>query len=166
MKLKGIKKLEKYITSILATEVYEDLDKAKLNTEFLAEYWRDRIYFSPFISERADCAMREVVKKQFNFNIPADGMFLFSCLHEIGHCNTMSVFNADEIELFQDIIKYGIKERPADEWNYTYYSVPQEYLANQWAVNWCREVGVEKFEAVNDELIKQLQLFYDKNGVV
>ena len=166
MKLKGVKKLQKNITALLADYVYDDLNKAKLNTDFLAEYWHDVIYFSPFIMETYDNAMRAEVKKHFNFNIPLNGMFLFSCLHEIGHCATMDRFNADEIELQHDVINYMKSDKVKGDIMPYYYAVPMEYLANAWAVGWCRKVGATVFEELNCALMEELNNWYDKNNVV
>ena len=166
MKLKGVKKLQKNITALLVAYVYDDLCEAKLNTDFLAEYWHDVIYFSPFIMETYDTAMREEVRKHFNFNIPTNGMFLFSCLHEIGHCATMEHFTGDEIEVQQDVINYLKSGKVPSPIMPYYYSIPIEYQANKWAVNWCREKGVEVFDELNCALMEELNVWYDKNNVV
>lgn len=163
MKLKGVKTLQNNVTTLLAHYVYDDLEKAKLNTDFLSEYWHDTIYFSPFIMETADVAMREAVKKHFNFNIPQDGMFLFSCLHEIGHCVTLREFNSPEIFFYQEVIDYLESGAVKGDIMPYYYAVPIEYIANRWAVDWCREKGADVFDELSCALMEELDIFYRKN---
>ena len=107
--------------------------------------------------------------------MPKDSIdsFAISLLHELGHIETMKTFNKMSIAL--DDIKKSIiqtfidsdfdKKRVIAK---TYYSLPTEYTATKWAVDWIRKhpnkykVMLKRIEKALNNFYK-INLYYNKN---
>ena len=171
MKLKGVKELNNSIYSVVkhfTTAVKE----CRLNTDFSCDLDNDIIYYSPFITELSDKAMRENVHTSHGYAIPYDEMFLFSLFHEIGHFETLDDMTKEDWdidkqkkeELEKKLILFGVGEE-SYQYRLKYYECPSEYLANDWAASNFKTINDYERKAINRKLMTALNKFYEINNV-
>lgn len=99
------------------------LDENIVNVSFEEDDYTDYVY-SEFLFEN------------FNeyFNI-----FLLSILHEVGHLMTWTEELATERERMYLMLQLGFNSTNAESYDKSYFSIPMEYMATEWAVNYYRK---------------------------
>ena len=103
------------------------------------------------------------------FNYVCDCPFILLFLHELGHHNTIGAISY-EVQKFCDNEKIRIDEDmnntdDEDTWKkleYQYFSLPDEIMATQWAVNYARK-HPRKIKNMAKRMTASFQEFYAKN---
>ena len=62
--------------------------------------------------------------------------FLIGCLHELGHIATYDEDLDQERSVLYLMLQLNFEEDKVDEYSYAYFSIPSEYEATKWAVNY------------------------------
>lgn len=140
-------------------------------SDFYTYYEQRQVVYSLIKSDTTDREFNECAKKNFNYSPKNDvESFAVSLLHELGHIETMKKF--DKVTLkFDDIRKAIIqvaintdidKKRVVAK---TYYSLPTEYRATKWAVEWIKR-HPNKYKTMLKRLDKAINNFYIINDIV
>lgn len=117
-----------------------------------------------------------------NYDIPhfnpmtANNIFIFSLLHEIGHCMTEALiesdYDDDEIEIIE-AERAMINEAIADvainseEWHTLYdryFCLPDEHLATDWAVEYYTKHRAE-CDKFAEQYHEAMRVFIERNGL-
>lgn len=164
-KVKGLKKLNKVVSAQLAPF---GITKAKCTSEFAYYPNKESITFK--ISEGIEDEMfNEYIKERYHYDV-SPFSFVFSLLHEVGHHKTMNSLS-DTIYDFclseKERIDREMEDADADtaknlEWQY--FGLPDEALATEWAVDWCKN-HPKKVLKIMSKSLKALNKFYNKNGL-
>lgn len=166
MKLTGIKKLNKGITALVREYICEDIT-CKFNTIFCIS--DDKLYFSLFDDEYTNNLWREWLKREYKKDYNKNfSTFVLSFLHEIGHYYTIEDFDDDYDTIVAQ--KQGLaidydtdSDQEIVEKNFTYWELPIEKAATDWAIDFYNK----HFEEMQIFLKKCLQViseFYAENS--
>ena len=128
-------------------ELNEELNKflepfgvyAKYGSDFFF-YWEDNhIEYGFLTCERIDKLFHKFAVEELGLNYNVD-TFILSFLHELGHSETL-----DEIDAEDEIYSADVKETltDSDESCMTYFHLPVEIAATQWAVDYINEHPTE-----------------------
>lgn len=153
MELKGIKKLNKAVTALVNEYVCEDI-KCKFSTIFCID--DDKLYYSLFQDEHTDAIWRKWLALEYGDRYNEDfSTFVLTFLHEVGHYFTIEDFD-DDYENDQKAkaslaIDYdNDTEQEIVEKNFTYWELPVEKAATDWAIDFY------------NEHFKEMKIFYMK----
>lgn len=135
MRIKGIKKLNAHMNKFLSPFGL----KCTFGGDFA--YWTesDLIQYTIFLHQDSDIYFSDFIKKEFNFSV--SDIFLVSLLHEVGHYYTIDDFEEDELlndELIKDELSND-QQITEEERNFKYFSLPVEYAATEWAINFLKD---------------------------
>lgn len=163
-KIKGLKKLNKAVSAQLAPF---GITKAVCGSEYSYLYEDNSITFKITDGTIEDIWFKEFVKERFDIKVES---FILSILHEVGH----SLAN-DEIEgaiyefctneknrISTEMQTANEKESKKLEWQY--FSLPDEIMATQWAVNWIKQ-NPKKVDKMWHEIQLALLKLYNENNV-
>ena len=101
--------------------------------DFCADVVNKIIYIESKEHLREDELIQNFV--QNNFNISMDP-FLIGILHEIGHIMTYNEQKDDEKSILYALLTINYDEKEYEEYSKMYFSIPAEYEATKWAVNY------------------------------
>ena len=170
MELKNIQELNKEIFLIIRDIVGIKNVGVAFGSDFYTYYAQKKVVYSIIKADQTDKEFNECAKKNFNY-MPKDSIdsFAISLLHELGHIETMKTFNKISIALDgieKSIIQTFIdtdfdKKRVIAK---TYYSLPTEYTATKWAVDWIRK-HPNKYKVMLKRIEKALNDFYKINNI-
>ena len=135
MRIKGIKKLNAHMNKFLSPFGL----KCTFGSDFA--YWTESelIQYTIFLHQDSDIYFSDFIKKEFNFSV--SDIFLVSLLHEVGHYYTIDDFEEDELlndELIKDDLSND-QQITEKERNFRYFSLPVEYAATEWAINFLKD---------------------------
>ena len=163
-KLKGKKKLNNAISKELKPF---GLTSAKLSNEF-AFYPVSEVITYKLTWDYQDDWLNEFVKERFNYDILYP--FVFTLLHEIGHYlandeieGAILEFCENEKERIENEVKTATDDYEKTL-NWQYFSLPDEIMATQWAVNYSK-THPRKIKQMNERIIDNIKEFYRKNDV-
>lgn len=161
MKLKGVNKLNKFITNMVRLYICNDIE-CVFNTEFCIV--ENKLYYSLFVDEDTDKHwvdwIHDTYKDFDNFST-----FVLTFLHEIGHYHTIHNFDWEAadvekanlvVDLDADTEEEMIAKRRA------YWELPIEKAATDWAVNFYKSHRVEMKNFYKD-CMAGIAEFYNKN---
>ena len=136
------------------------ITNAKHSDTFYYDAITRRIYYTVF-SYQEDKIIDDIVSKKYNINLD-DWYFVFRILHEIGHHLTLNNLSSEEIaedNAMRFIIETVDDVKIANE---TYFSLPSERAANEWAIKYLDEHISEcwKFQRKCGAIMRHL---YKKN---
>lgn len=138
MKLKGVKKLNKAITSLVHDYITDEVD-CKFNTNFCV--LDDVVYYSLMQDEMTDRIWALWLAQTYGDRYQANfSTFVLSFLHEIGHFYTIDDFDDEEEEIEQKksllIVNYDTDtDAEIAQKNFDYWELPVEKAATDWAIN-------------------------------
>ena len=128
MKLKGWKKLGKTISKI-----GKEIDKKltyKLSSIDQSDPYMKKVYFGILRDVDGDMLFLEHLYKTYP-NAPKLSPYMYSLLHEIGHCHTKKVLSEEPNELRK-------KANETNDHN-AYFALPSEVAATNWAVKYAKK---------------------------
>lgn len=127
--------------------------KAKLASDFGYVDYTNTIYYALVLPERHSIMFYNYAMGK---GLKIDcGCFIVSLFHEIGHHKTIDVWKKDDLEEF-DMIKKIINS-DSDIEAKKYFSVPDENLATEWAVDY-----INNHSDIVEDLIERIQPLVDK----
>lgn len=111
----------------------------------------------------------DFVKDRFDYSFEYPFILLF--LHEIGHHKTIQSISygvqkfcdEEKIRIDEDINNTD-DEETWKKYEFQYFSLPDEIMATQWAVNYAKK-HPRKIKNMALRMSESFQEFYDKNGV-
>lgn len=170
MKLKNVRELNKEIFLIIRDIVGMKNVAVAFGSDFSTYYEQRQVIYSLIKADITDKEFNTCAKKNFNYYPKNDfESFAISLLHELGHIETMKKF--DKATLKFDAIRKAIIQTAIDT-NLdrkrvvakTYYSLPTEYKATEWAVNWINR-HPNKYKMMLNRLEKAITDFYKINNI-
>jgi hypothetical protein len=163
-KLKGRKKLNKVVTAQLENF---GIEKAKLSDTY--SYCYPNVITYKLTEAMEDEIFNQFVFERFGYNVK--NTFIFSLLHEVGHhkandniVDDIYDFCQQEKERIEEAIQTIDNYDEIKKLEYQYFTLPDEIMATQWAVNFARNNALEcdvMWENIKTALFK----FYEKNGL-
>ena len=163
-KLKGRKKLNKVVTAQLENF---GIEKAKLSDTY--SYCYPNVITYKLTEVMEDEIFNQFVFERFGYEVK--NTFIFSLLHEVGHhkandniVDDIYDFCQQEKERIEEAIQTIDNYDEIKELEYQYFTLPDEIMATQWAVNFARNNALEcdvMWENIKTALFK----FYEKNGL-
>lgn len=166
MELKGVEKLDNFITSFVKKLGYDI--NCTLDTDFFYYPVSKRIGYSLFTMELADKGFKEYIKINYP-NLPTCSIFTFSILHELGHFLTYDLLSEIEICLCLDE-KERLNNREITTEEDTiqkqidYCSIYDEMIATKTAT----AILINSYDIVADfdnHFIEKVSEFYAENEV-
>ena len=143
------------ITNIL-NEFLEPFDcTAEIGSDFCYNLSSNTINFTFLIIDKHEKTFNSFVKNLFP-DIHAD-IFLWSFLHELGHHETEDDFEQEEWDEYMEITKKDIDD-------FTYYNLPIEKAATEWAGNFMIEHENE-VKILWNRLRPRIYAFYEEMEV-
>lgn len=166
MKLTGIRKLNKGITALVREYICEDIT-CKFDTIFCIS--DDKLYFSLFDDEYTNNLWREWLKREYKKNYNKNfSTFVLFFLHEIGHYYTIDDFDDDYDTIVAQ--KQGLaidydtdSDQEIVEKNFTYWELPIEKAATDWAIDFYNE-HFEKMQIFLKKCLQVISEFYAENS--
>ena len=135
---KALKKMNKVMSAELASF---GIDKAKYTGEYSYSFKKNRVDYKLTNDAIEDKWFREFVKERFRYEIKSD--FIISLLHEIGHAKANEEITGDILDFcLNEKARIGIEMMVAENeetgraLSFQYFSLPDEIMATQWAVNY------------------------------
>jgi hypothetical protein len=163
-KLKGRKKLNKVVTAQLENF---GIEKAKLSDTY--SYCYPNVITYKLTEAMEDAIFNQFVFERFGYEVK--NTFVFSLLHEVGHhkandniIDDILDFCLQEKERIEEAIQTIDNYDEIKKLEYQYFTLPDEIMATQWAVNFARNNALEcdvMWENIKTALLK----FYEKNGL-
>ena len=163
-KVKGLKKLNKCVSKVIAPF---GIKKAKFGNEY-AYYFDKNIITYSIVEDETDTLFNDFVRERFGYDV--ENIFIISLLHEIGHAKANN-------QIKKDIYQFCISEKEriqselalaSDEEEralyYQYFSLPDEIMATQWAVNYAKN-HPKKIKKMWEKCKKGFHEFYGMNEV-
>lgn len=160
MKVKGIKKLTSHMDKFLKPFGL----KSCLGADFSYHTITETIQFCLAIDENQNDFFVEFIEKNFDYKVR--DIFLVSLLHEVGHHFTLEDFDDEEWNddhLKKVFIEATITEENYKEKSFQYFSLPIEFAATAWAIDYLKSHEKE----VNrkwKEMLQHFNHFYKVNG--
>ena len=164
--MKGLKKLNKAMKT--AFEQF-GIDRFVMNGDWAYYPENNKITYSLVENKVEDIWFNEFVKKRFGYKVK--NTFIITVLHEIGHKMTLEeIYESDVVYEFCMREKQRIDNemenvknmKQAKKLEFDYFSLPDEIIATEWAVNYAKEHEeelAETWKAVKEALFD----FYAKN---
>ena len=166
-KLKGVKNLNDSITKELKPF---GITRAHLSSEYSYLYYNRNINYKITETALEDKWFIDFVKERFNYTVRYP--FVFSLLHEVGHHKAndeiegaIYEFCTAEKTRIEKTMKNVKSEAKAKKLEWQYFNLPDEIMATQWAVNYCKQ-NPQKINNMWKNMKKALYEFYDANGVL
>lgn len=141
---------------------FKDIDlwcSVGLDTDFYYYPESDHIGYALVVSERTAKLFPEFAKANgLQYETP---IFILCLLHEIGHYYTIGLFSDDEICDFDEQ-----KEKLGDNDNdfITYFSIPHEFEATMWAINFIN-THPSQIKLLDLSLAQAFEEFKTVNGI-
>lgn len=101
--------------------------------DFCADVVNKIIYVESKEHIEEDRLIQEFVQKKFNVLIDP---FLIGILHEVGHIMTYDEQKNDERSILYALLAINYNEKEYEEYSKMYFSIPAEFEATKWAVNY------------------------------
>lgn len=165
MELKGIKKLNRAVTALVNEYICEDI-KCKFSTVFcIAD---ERLYYSLFQDEITDAIWRKWLAMEYGKRYDEKfSTFVLSFLHEVGHYFTIEDFDdtyeKDEKAKASLAIDYDVDtDQQIVEKNFTYWELPVEKAATDWAIDFYNN-HVSEMRDFYTRLMSAITDFYNAN---
>jgi len=163
--IKGYNKLNKTVSAQLKPF---GISKAVCSDDYSYLFEKEVVTFKLTENTLEDRWFMEFVKDRFDYNVKYP--FIFSLLHEVGHhktfddiCDSIYDFCDTEKERIDNEMQTAdIKKSKKLEWQY--FSLPDELLATNWAVQYCK-THPRTIEKMWNEIVNALQEFYLINGL-
>lgn len=164
--MRGLKKLNKAMAT--AFEQF-GIDKFVMNGDWAYYPDNNKITYSLVENKIEDIWFNEFVKKRFGYKVK--NTFIITVLHEIGHKMTLEeIYESDVVYEFcmrekkriDDEMENVKNMKQAKKLEFDYFSLPDEIIATEWAVNYAKEHEeelAETWEVVKEALFD----FYAKN---
>ena len=164
--MKGRTKLNKAMKT--AFEQF-GIDRFVMNGDWAYYPENNKITYSLVENKVEDIWFNEFVKKRFGYKVK--NTFIITVLHEIGHKMTLEeIYESDVVYEFCMREKQRIDNemenvknmKQAKKLEFDYFSLPDEIIATEWAVNYAKEHEeelAETWKAVKEALFD----FYAKN---
>lgn len=113
----------------------EDIEISTEDDNFCVDL-EDKCIFIP-LEEESDLEFERLfmkfLKEEFNFYTEP---FLISLCHEIGHIMTYTKELESERQFLYTMLQCGYKEEEFEEYNRMYFSIPWEYEATKWGIEY------------------------------
>jgi hypothetical protein len=140
-KIKGIAQLENTINNFL--ERFELV--GKLDADFSYEFNTHTVNYSVVVSDMGSKYFQEFVHAAWP-ELKSIDTFLISLLHEVGHAETwdfldeMDIAYADDVKAsIEDELADGVTEARKKALYFEYFSLPDEYAATEWAIEYLKK---------------------------
>lgn len=164
--VKGYKALNKVVSAQLKPF---GIKECRCSDDYSYLYEKEIVTFKLTEDTIEDRYFLEFIKDRFNY-VPKYP-FIFSLLHEVGHHKTMEDI-CDSIYDFCETEKDRIETEMADtkdmrkckKLEFQYFSLPDEILATNWAVQYSK-THPRTIEKMWNEIVNALQNFYLINGL-
>lgn len=101
--------------------------------DFCADVVNKIIYIESKEHIEEDRLIQEFVQEKFNVLIDP---FLIGILHEVGHIMTYDEQKNDERSILYALLAINYNEKEYEEYSKMYFSIPAEFEATKWAVNY------------------------------
>lgn len=101
--------------------------------DFCADVVNKIIYVESKEHIEEDRLIQEFVQEKFNVLIDP---FLIGILHEVGHIMTYDEQKNDERSILYALLAIIYNEKEYEEYSKMYFSIPAEFEATKWAVNY------------------------------
>jgi hypothetical protein len=166
----GIDRINKILTDFLQECGYDDI-RVKEDTDFCYYPVTQVIGYSFLCPQRDNDLFLEFIKDLkplVTFDI-----FLWSFLHELGHYETYDDLDEDELAYSFDVKTRLQKLYVVDNQYYNqnvstifkeYFSLPDEYAATTWAVNFANK-NIDKLWSLWNKLQPAIMNFYTMNNI-
>ena len=165
-KLKGVKDLNDSISKELKPF---GIARARLSSEYSYLYYNRNVNYKITETALEDKWFVDFVKDRFNYTVRYP--FVFSLLHEVGHHKANEEiegaiydFCRTEKERIDKEMEKVKTEYKAKKLEWQYFNLPDEIMATQWAVNYCKQ-NPQKVRAMWNRMKNALNEFYEVNGV-
>lgn len=162
MKLKGVKKLNSHMNKVLKPFGL----KSALGKDFSYNVITEIVQYAIVVDEDQNNFFSEFIEKNFDYKVT--DIFLVSLLHEVGHHFTVDDFDDAEwgFDHTQKVfIENSINEDNYREKSFEYFSLPTEFAATAWAIEYLKNHEEEMYRRWN-EMLQHIQHFYNRNGVI
>lgn len=165
-KVKGLKKLNNAIKVALADF---GINKFKMNGDWAYYPEENIITYSLLENKLEDIWFNEFVKKRFGYKVK--NSFMITVLHEVGHKETLEdIYESDTVYEFcmrekkriEKAMENAKDKKECKKLEFEYFSLPDEIIATEWAVNYAKEHEAELMTAWI-AIKKALTEFYAKN---
>lgn len=163
-RIKGRKKLNKVVSAQLANF---GIKKARLSDEY-SYFYPNKITYK-LTETMEDDLFNQFVFERFGYKV--ENTFIFALLHEVGHhkandniVNDILEFCETEKDKIEKAMQYADAYDEIKELEYRYFTLPDEIMATQWAVNFARNNPLE-CDIMWKNIETALAKFYKKNGV-
>ena len=101
--------------------------------DFCADVVNKIIYVESKEHIEEDRLIQEFVQEKFNVLMDP---FLIGILHEVGHIMTYDKQKNDERSILYALLVINYNEKEYEEYSKMYFSIPAEFEATKWAVNY------------------------------
>lgn len=162
MELKGLPTLEWWLTKWLNTHGFEGVS-ARIGTDFEYDFEDSTIHFAVVLSSLVEDWFYQFITSNFDFPYTCDP-FITSFFHELGHDQTYMDFTEDEYEKYRKDVDDIAQMDDTKDKNMTYFSLPFEFAATEWAVQYIKEnkEEIREFWRVCSKLILNI---YKQNNI-
>ena len=164
-KLKGKKKLNKVVSAQLKNFGV----KAELSTEYAYHFSKALVTFKLTENTIEDHLFDDFIFERFGYKV--ENTFMISLLHEVGHHlandeieGMIFDFCIDEKDRIQKAMSTAYTYDEIKELEYQYFTLPDELMATQWAINFARNNALE-YDVMWENIKTALLKFYKKNGL-
>lgn len=153
MELKGLSTLEWWLTKWLDTHGFEEVS-ARIGHDFEYDFEDSAIHFAIVLSSPVEDWFYQFITSNFDFPYTCDP-FITSFFHELGHNQTYMDFTENEWEKYLEDVNAIAQMDDTEDKNMTYFSLPFEFAATEWAVRYIKdnEDEVKEFWRVCSKLI-------------
>jgi hypothetical protein len=166
-KIKGVRKLNDKVSKTLAPF---GITRAKVGDTYMYQFTDATVGFKITENTLEDRWFIEFVKERFNYNVRYP--FIFSLLHEVGHHKANDEIEgaiydfctAEKERIEAALAKDNISEKKAKKIEWQYFSLPDEIMATQWAVDYCRK-HPKKIKEMWEQCQTAFYEFYKANGI-
>lgn len=116
-----------------------------------------KIVYYTFKKYNTDKMIEDFIKNTYGYDI-SEYSFIFSLLHEVGHCVTYNQLSKKDID-FENIMRESLVALTGDftKANLVYFTLPSERLATEWALKYIDEHTQECWNAQQEffEVLKK-----------
>lgn len=166
MTLRGKKILNKAISAELAPF---GIRRCILGTEYSYSFLKNDIMFKLDLGYE-DGLFSEFLKERFDYD-DTGIEFLISLLHEVGHSianeeieGAIEDFCQQEKARIEKALQTATDDDMIKKLEFEYFSLPDEIMATQWAVNYAKENPLE-IQIMWMKMARAIRVFYQMNGV-
>ena len=120
----------------IITEFVHTIDSS-IQIDFDDDFCADMVNKVIYIESKEHSQEEELIQNfvQEKFNILMDP-FLIGILHEVGHIMTYDEQKNDERSILYSLLAMGYNKEHYEEYSNMYFSIPAEFEATKWAVNY------------------------------